>query len=77
MRSIVASGVINGGATQIVSPIAGSAPPARMRGKRPRAIASRVIRPPSPTAGALVPRSATNSTPPIMPIPRTSPTAGR
>ena len=49
MRSRVSSGVISGGARQIVSPIAGSALPARTRGSRPRAIASRATRAPSPS----------------------------
>ena len=40
-------------------------------------IASLVIRAPSPRAGVLALRSVTNSTPHIMPSPRTSPTAGR
>jgi len=48
--SSVSVGVINGGARQIVSPIGGSALPARMRGSSPRASASRVKRAPSPSA---------------------------
>ena len=51
MRSSDWVGVISGGAMQIVSPIAGSAPPARRRKRTPRCSASRMTLGPSPIAG--------------------------
>src|SRR3954454_3977750 len=77
IRSRTSFGVISGGARQIVSPMAGSGPPPRMRRRRPRRSASLATFAPSPIAGALLALSATSSTPHIMPSPRTSPTSGR
>ena len=77
MLSRISSGVASGGDRQIVSPVAGSALPGRERASRPRDIASRATLTPSPSAGALVPLSATSSMPHIRPRPRISPTTGR
>ena len=77
MRSSTSTGVDSGGDRQIVSPIGGSALPARMRGKRPRASASRVKRAPEPESGRLGAAVADQLDAAHHAEPRTSPTTGR